>query len=60
MKCNGDTCNFSSLLDKDGKLGSNWVRRSECSRRALTPTPPYPYPYPYRDPQPHPTPTPKP
>merc|ERR1712216_98369 len=24
MKCNGDSCNFGSLLNKEGKLGNNW------------------------------------
>jgi len=31
MKCNGDSCNFASLLDKDGKLGNNWVRAALLS-----------------------------
>ena len=34
MKCNGDSCNFGSLLDENGKLGNNWVRRSSSLVRA--------------------------
>merc|ERR1712086_350907 len=28
MLCNGEACNYSSLLNAEGKLGNNWVRRS--------------------------------
>jgi len=31
MKCNGDACNFGSLLDENGKLGNNWVRAALLS-----------------------------
>ena len=26
MLCNGEACNYSSLLNEEGKLGNNWVR----------------------------------
>ena len=35
MMCNGDTCNFGSLLDDEGHLGSNWVRRGNRSKCSL-------------------------
>ena len=31
MLCNGEACNYSSLLNEEGKLGNNWVRRSKYS-----------------------------
>jgi Ca2+-binding EF-hand superfamily protein len=31
MRCNGDSCNFGSLLNSEGKLGNNWVRAALLS-----------------------------
>ena len=39
MKCNGDSCNFGSLLDEQGKLGSNWVRYAVEQHRPPPPDP---------------------